>query len=374
MADKADEKIVVKEPVVLTERELAIAHGENPDTVAPVEAAPVEAAAEKVVEPVVETPAAETPPAEAPAEPAEVKPPSWLTAEHRELAASYGLSEDDLTDFDSTAEFTRAARIIDRQNASLGQLARQQFQERQNQQSEKQNGHAAAQAVENAKTAAKLAKLDLEKLKAAGYDEEMLEFAANQNVLGDEVERLQKERDEDRAKYEQLNSQFARWQQQQEAEQQAARIASFHDAVDSIGDPRFGKSVDESGRAVQLPEQAESQRRKLYEQAETLAAGIVTRARAAGAQPAMPSMAVLIRRAHQLAFADDIRAEERKKVQQEITEQSKRRRPVAQVRQPVGQVAKRDAPLSVNEQVQEVANHPEVVAAWNKMLENAGAV
>jgi len=369
MADEAGDKIEVKEPVVLTERELAIAHGQNPDiTVAPVEAAPAEAVVEKVAEPVAETPAKEV----TPAEPAKPEPPSWLTAEHRELASSYGLSQDDLSDFGSAAEFARATRIIDRQNAALGELARKQ---REVAPAETQTTQtAAAQAVENAKTAAKLAKIDLEKLKAAGYDEETLGVIANQNAVIDEFEKLQKEREQERAAFQQLNTQFTQFQQSQEAERQAMRIASFHDAVDSIGDPRFGKSVDENGRPVQLSEQADAERRKLYEQAETLALGIVTRARAAGVQPRLPPLSVLVKQqAYPLAFADDIRAEERRKVQQEITEQSKRRRPVAQVRQPVGQVPKKDGPQSRNEMISEIANNPEVVAAWQRIQQEAGS-
>ena len=71
---------------------------------------------------------------------------------------------------------------------------------------------------------------------------------------------------------------------------------------------------------------------------------------------------------------DKIRAEERKKVQADLAAQAKRVRPVATQRASNGRFAdnKHEA-RTINEKVQEVANSPAVVAAWEKVLETSGA-
>lgn len=364
----ATEELPITSPVELTERELALAQGTNPDAVATETTVP---SAEVSAEPV-STEAVPSGVGTDAASSTEAK--SWITDEHRQLATSYGFNDDDLKDLTSADEFRRATRLIDRQLTSSGQAFLAANQPNTQQTATPQTTQATTQAVANAQAAAKLAKIDVGALKAKGYDDDTIALISNQNNVIDEVESLREERKQEREKFEQLNTSFSQWQQQQAQYARAAQVNAFHDAVDSLGDGRFGKTVSQEGRPVQLSPQEDALRRKLYETAETLAVGIVARAKAVNAQPQLPPLPVLLRRAQQLAFGDDIRAEAQRDMANKLSEQSKKRRPVASTRATQYVAPSKDGPKTVNDLVKEVSNAPAVVEAWNQMQQASGAV
>lgn len=355
------------EEVKLTERELAIAQGRDPDVIAlPDETLPDDAA------PSTATVTDEQPGTDASntgggTEAAAAPPATWLTDDVKQLAASYGLADDDLKDFSSAGEFNKFARLTDRRLAADADRARKAWEAKQAEQ-QAQNT-ATTQAVENAKVAAKLVKIDLEKRKASGYDEEAIDIFAKHNELVDYVEQSRAEREAEQNRFQHLEQQFQHFQGYAAQAEWQRQLDSFHDSVDALENSRYGKSVGADGRPLRLNQAEDEARRKLFEASRQVAANI---ARVPGVP--LPSNKVLLQRAEQLAFAEDIRAEERRKMAESISEQSKRRRPVASARQPNGHVAptKTNQHKTVNDLVAEVINNPEVVAADKRARELSG--
>jgi len=91
----------------LTEREVAIAQGRDPDEITTDETPEVETSVEDTVDEEVAS--------EPSSEPAEE---TWINAEITELADSYGFTGEDMKLFESEAEFRRAGMLFDRQMLS----------------------------------------------------------------------------------------------------------------------------------------------------------------------------------------------------------------------------------------------------------------
>lgn len=266
---------------------------------------------------------------EVPSSTESVESKTWIDDEAKSLAQSYNLSDEELQGFGSAAEFKKFATFLDRQ------LVKPVKEE-------------PAKTSEKPGEKKKL-DLDLEKYKAAGYDEDTLAIVEFAKAQKEELESL-------KPVVEQMRQTFA-------AAEQQRQINAFHDAVDTLGDKRFGLSVDESGRMGKLSKAEDDARRKLYEASETLVAGIVTRAKAAGKQPEIPPPAVLLRRAKNLAFGEDLKDEAKREATQKIAEQGKRRRPVGNSRAVVVPAPKG---ATTNEFAKSIADHPDVVNLWNK--------
>jgi hypothetical protein len=100
------------ENIVLTEREILLAQGDDPDVL------PVDADTEG--SPAVEDGLQDT--GDAPSDPpAEENLESWITASDMERAKAYGLAEDDLALFENREEFGRWAKLTDRASSRGGQ-------------------------------------------------------------------------------------------------------------------------------------------------------------------------------------------------------------------------------------------------------------
>lgn len=294
---------------------------------------------------------------------------SWLKPEHVELAKNvYGLSDDDLKDFSSEEEFTKATRLLDRSLLSAVRNAK----------SEPATNTAPAQPAAPQPTQQQTAqqqidkvgikKLDLEKLKADGYDDHSLELFANHNALVDFLEAREKEN-------EGLRQRFSAFEQAAIQAEQIRRTDAFHDAVDSIGDGRFGKSIGPDGTVVKLSEAEEASRKKLWDTVEELGYGIAARQRANNQPVQLPPLPDLVRRAREVAFAEDLRKAERKQYQDSVMAQSAKRRPVAASRGVDGRFAKSEpADNDPASEAKAIANNPALVAMWNKFQEQNGAV
>jgi hypothetical protein len=298
-----------------------------------------ESAAESVGQPVKDDGAIGTP--DSGKDAAEPAVPAWVKDEHRELAKSYGLSDDDLRDFGTEAEFNRAGRLIDKQFAA--QLAPPpQLPEPPPLQKQ------PAQATDKMSVKPEL---DPDKFKAAGYDDEVL------NVV-----KFAKERE----------AELQRLQQELEATHVAAQEAEFRRTYetleatyDSMESGRFGRRSNKDGSQRELTRAERESRDKVNQAANMLAAGIIQ----TGKQ--LPPLGILLKRAEAFTFADEIRAEERRKVQTAITDQSKRRRPVAGQR-PVRSAVPAGKPVTINEQAKNLANDPAIVKAWDDAMQASG--
>ena len=308
---------------------------------------------------------------------AEPEQKHWLTDEYRELASSYGFKDEDLGDFTSPEEFKRATRLIDKQFVQSVEAQRQAYQAQQaaeQQRQQEQQTQSPKKAASEATTSkSKLTKLDLEKMKEEGWGESELNAWKNQNDLIDEMESLRNQLAEQQALVTQTHQGHTQLQQVIAQNERARWLNTFHSAVDSLGDGRFGKTIGADGKPANLSRQENEARQRLHDMAETLAMGIATQAQARGQQPNMPPLQTLLRRAEQVVFADDIARDAVKKSQAAIAEQAKRRRPVASIRASNGQYAgNRREPMTINDRIQEVANNPEVVKAWKILEEKSG--
>jgi hypothetical protein len=323
MEGKEDGKGKVAE---LTPREIAIARGEDPDAVKE-EAKEAEGDTEEVVD--------QEPGKDAGAD-GGGKEASWVNDEVRETAKGYGLSDEDVQAFKDPETFRAACLLIDKQLVKSIQ-------------------DKPVESKEEKQDAKDLPLLDLKRYEEAEYDENTIALVKYANALREELDSI-------RGETKQLQAERADRERRHE-------IAAFHDAVDQLDAERYGRTIDERGRPVPLGKAHDETRRKLYEQAQTLAAGIVTRAQVLGKPVEMPPLSVLVRRAEQLAFGEEIRQEEKKKLLAKAAEQSKRRRPVGGAR---GTVTPRTRKENVDP-IKEIVNSPELVAFWDRVQEENGS-
>jgi len=316
------------EPLVLTEREIAIARGEDPD-------AAVEGGKEAELTPEVGQDAAGQP---APEGGKDAAPPAvnaeWVDDDVLGLARSYGLDENDVKQFDDAEAFRKATLLFDKKLlAEAGQKPADVV--------------AAPKAVPVADTVTDdPAAIDPQAYIDAGYDEQTVALVKAHKQLADEVVRLRAE------------AQAA--QQRTAAEFERDRLLTYHDAVDQLDEKRYGRTLDNAGTIVPLTKEADDNRRKLHDTAQLLATK---------SPPGTP-LSVILKRAEKIAFAEELAAEERRVYQEKVAKQSAKRRPAAGRSKPIA------APVSADGDVDEavdIANRPEIVKAWNRMQEEAGA-
>jgi hypothetical protein len=277
----------------------------------------------------------------------------WVTPEVVAMAESYGLSQDDLDDFESEADFRRMTRLADRSLMNAASQ-RDQYQKylAQQQALQRQPAPVAPAPVEQIP--------DDETLANNGYDEDYIRLARNTRAMQQELAAVK---------------QFVAGQQRVNAVQEhTQRLTRFHDAVDELSPERFGRTIDKEGNLVPLDPKHNEAREKLYNAADAMLREMTVRSRQAGVPPRVPPLSVLLRRAEQSIFAKEIRDEERQAFQQRVSEQSRRRRPAAG-RPRVGPVPRMGDGGGGEEvdPVKAIANHPSLVAWWNKTQEENGA-
>lgn len=326
MADETTEQVEEqteedKPAFEFTEREKAIARGDDPDAVGQ--------ETENENEEVEEEPETEVQAGEDPQE--EEGKEAWVTDDLKALAGSYGWTEDQVKGFGSREGFLNAAQAVDRQLTAPPKPDEEE--------EEKPPGRKD---------------LDLDAFKEAGFDERSLELVEYARGLRAELDELRP-----------VVENFTKQQAQQQEQQQAW---TFHNSVDGMDEGRYGRLV-QNGVVSQLAPEQDVARRKLFDAAETLRLGLTAKYEAEGREPEIPPLPVLLQRAEMLAFGEDIRKQEREQLRQKVEEQSKRRRPSP------GR-GKLSAPAQTKESdpVKAIANHPDVVAYWNQaQAENGGS-
>lgn len=302
----------------LTERELAIAAGDDPDQIETPVAVPDQSkpAAEAAATPAVvesEQEAIKVSAGSKEAAPTITPPasnPAWINQEARDYAASYGLSEAELKDYGSLSELRRAGAIFDKQITKAKPAPAIQPVV-------STPAAGATPAVPNTPTAEQAKKFvpyDIEDLKKQNYDDFTIKMASEQNEIYAQLQKANERAEKAETGTAQIQQRF-----QQDAQRQEA--AMFHQAADTLDETRFG-------RVAAMNPAADGNRKKLYEAALLINSGIKAQAEQQGVQPVFPTLPVLLKRAEALAFADEIRADERKRAQDELAAQSRRRRPV----------------------------------------------
>ena len=298
MADERDEAVegvAAEAALELTDREIAIAQGLDPDNV------PV-AKAEEVVE---EAAVGEgddggsdvSDAGEADAKDGEdggkeaAAASTWVTDDVKALAGTYGLLDVDLADLESEGDFLRLARVLERRKPAAGGEAKP---------AEPVAKPDAAPEVKPAESAkGDVPKIDPQKYIDAGYDEETVALARAAAKMQEQIDRLVPS--------------FERQQKAFEAEQHRRTTEEFHQVLDDMG--RYGKSA-------KLTEADDGKRKRLWEAAAVVAKDI----QANGREP--PPLKTLLQRAEIVAFGDEIMAERKAELAKRVKSQSSRRRPV----------------------------------------------
>lgn len=346
MADDMEKQEVASEELVLTPREIAIARGEDPDAVQDTagEAQDGQAGAADTVQDAASAQnsdsaggvvAGEEAGAGA-GEPAGGKdasrPAAWIDADTREMAASYGLSEEELKDFSGAEEFRRFARIVD-QKTLRGKPEPEKPVEK------------PVEKPAGAKTDTVSAdEIDPEEYEKEGYDPSTLKLVRSHKALLDKT-----------AKLEQALSAFQS-QQVDAIEKQKAR--TFHEAVDELGADVFGKMFRENGTVSgEFNAKNEEAREKLFWSARKILDDTMARTGTA------PPLKVVLQRAYQAEFAEELRKRDRAELQERLEKQSRARRPSPGRGR---SLVSADEAGEVDEATR-VANHPAIVKAWEKM-------
>lgn len=317
--------------IKLTDREVAIAKGEDPDDVV----------VEVVSDEPVETP--QDDPVDDPVSELEAAadPEDWVDNDAKYLAASYGLGEDDLKAFSSMDDLRKHTYLIDKQiydEAAAGQKAGEEAKS-----TEKQK------PAETAETTGEDL-IDPQKYADDGYDDETVKLAKA-------LRRQQEVNQENQKLLQEING----WRQgfeEQMAQQEMVQVTNeFHRAIDMLGDDRLGRAYDESGSVAELSKEVHSQREKVWEAMKVLENGIYARAKEKGTAAAIPPRDILVQRAYQLAFPEAVKTKARQRTIETAKAQSAKRRPVGNQ----GATRTRSVePLDDNS----LAKHPDIEQWW----------
>lgn len=297
----------------LTDREKAIAHGEDPDAVG-AEDAEEEGDEADGTEAEVKDDAASGGGKEAPGS-------DWIDDDVKELAESYGIDEESLGSFADAADFKRFAAIYEKQLAATPEKA------------DDKGGKKVADPppAKEEEVVADEDGLDPKWFEDNGYDEQTVKIVKA-------VTRMQGMA----ARIEQLEQQLAEEGTRRERE-------AFDREIGTLGD-RYGAGD-------KLTKAQKEARSKLADAVEVVSQTLAKRGEKA-------SRAVVLKRAELVAFGDEILAEEREKqkeaLSQSVKKQSAKRRSVGRNTKPP---ARRERPGEANS-AKAIANLPELVAAF----------
>jgi hypothetical protein len=346
------------EKIELNEREIAIAQGTDPDEPSEEPDPQPEAQVDETTDPLSEEPQEETgDTSDKPSDPepesepvAEEQPEEWVTGPIRDLAVSYGMNEDELKDFGSEEAFRKTAVLFDRH------LSAPQKQEEPQQQA------PPADQPQKEETPAP-EKFDMAKLRELDYDADSLKLFERADADRETIERLEGAVKE--------MGQFIEAQRESQRQESSRRLwDEFHGAVDNHNEGRYGKSVVD-GHPTALLVAHEDARRKLFDSMETIVVGLTARAKDAGKEPDIPPIATLIDRADMLAFTEENRTAEMKKIQEAASRQSSKRRPVSGSRPAAKPAPKRELEAG-GDPAQELYDNPEISAMYAKLQEEEG--
>jgi hypothetical protein len=270
----------------------------------------------------------------------------WATDEHKELAASIGA---DLAGLPNAEALVLATQLHDKRLIDLASASAAV---------DKPTEPAPKPISSEAKPpAGAVEKIDPQKYIDEGYNDETVAMARAARDAQDRTEALERE--------------FREFQQsllQTQAKTQEAQLAEmFHTAVDQLDATRYGRAFDDSGNPQKLDPSVDANREKLWKTADLIVEGIKKEAALTGKQPVIPALHVVLKRAEQFAFSKEILEAERKAMQDKIASQSKRRRPAAGRSRTVTPPPEKPA-----DQVQTIMSHPSMVKLFKKMDEDTG--
>ena len=349
--DPAVEAPVAKESTVepLTEREIAIARGEDPDEVESPQAEESTSTEET------EQGGQADEGSQATGKDAAARPASWIDDDILALGAQYGLNAEALAQFPDAKSFTQAAALHDQNLAKQAAApAAEQEPPKPTQQEEPKKIDTAKAGVDKD---GKPQRIDRRAFQEAGYGESELALIDQHNALVDYIEK----RDAEIAP---ALAGIAAWQKQQTAAEQLRQANEFHDVLDSMDETLYGRSVKD-GKPVQLTPEQQENRRKVWETEQGIPQNSPLR---------QGSRAAVLKRMHMSNFGE---YEINKKVAEQekrISDQSKRRRPAAsRPMRPIGGGAGKPEAKSDEDYIMDVVNNPDVVKLYDRFQEENGA-
>lgn len=348
------------ESMELTEREVAIAEGRDPDAVEP------EAEAPEAPEPeppeADETPSEEAPPETPPEEPEVPEPPEWMTDEYRALASTYGMEDSDIAQFESPTDFSRACRLIDKH------LSRGRKQAEPEPAKEPEPAAPAKKLAPSTPTPEDDLTIDLDKYQ--DYDPDTLRIIKAAKKLQDDNKALRDEFSGVSTTFQEALAQM-RAERQAEAAQRAQEanerdLVAFHEIMDAMPADLFG------GDGKLTPD-LDARRKQVWEAYHTVREFAINTAERDGRPAKLPPMSALVRRAANLAFGDEMIEAERKKLHRGIQEQARRRRPVPGKGKAKGAPGKSaEGPRTTTELAKQIVNDPEIAALFDGFEEANG--
>lgn len=204
--------------------------------------------------------------------------------------------------------------------------------------------------------------IDPSEYEAEGYDEKTMKLVKHAKKLEEKLKNME--------------ASVAEVQKIEAARQHQRHLDDFHDAIDTLPKSLVGRSVDENDNPVKLTGKAAENREAIWEKAKELYNTQVKKAfkkaEKSGTDPEVPDLRKVAKDAAQIILADQIREADRKEIRRDLVEQSKKRRPVA------GGSARREfVPGGQRYQeadpVKAIANDPRLVKFWEKAQEENGS-
>lgn len=294
------------------------------------------------------------------------EPETWIDADTIELAKSYGLDEDRLKKFSSREDFDNVAAFLDDQIRRSTKTADPQAKVDPLGATEQVSDPPPAEAAKPAKPALAATKdveqFDIEALRKEGYDENSLKLFEQVNIERRQRAELEAKLSDIFPFVEQVKQQQAAAQKQQ----QQQVVYDFHSNTDKLNPNLFGRAIDDHGRFAQITAEQKANRDRLYAAADAVARNI----HASGIP--LPPMPILLKRAQALEFAQELVADEARKLKDGIRQQSAMRRP-AGANKPVVTGKPPGPGSSLNEQTSFILNDPEFNRVFNQLEQEAGA-
>lgn len=252
---------------------------------------------------------------------------SWYDDDTKALAATYGLTEEDLGAFSGQEEFDRATSFWEKQAKSLSAQKEVKAEPEEEKEPTPRDEHGL---------------IDPEYYKKNEFSEETIALVES---LRESQERL------------------LAMQQQQTMAQQQAELNAFHDAVDAYRPDFYGTSLQDDGTPANLSDELADRRQKLMEETYAVAERIARRQEASGQPVRLPPWRVLIKQADNIVFGDVHRRVEQEESLKKLQAQSKRRRPVNTT---AGSSPAMRRTLPNPRDPKELAQDPDIIKFWER--------
>ena len=327
------DEVTPNSEVTLTDRERAIAMGEDPD--APEEQIEDEQADD------LDEPVGESQPDEVQVSEEEEPVVSSFSLGDKRLAARYGLSEDDVEKFGTPEALHHALDLMDKAGSDKSQ--------KDSTESPAEVASEDAAVEDEGRTLSEsvlgFEKLDISKYENADepYDKDTIELVKHVRKTEDMLERLV----------------------QSISQSQSSKTSQvFHDMLDKYPEV-YGNTLSE-GKPVKIKDSYEKARAEVRDQAETIYAGIVAR------KGVVPPMEKIIEQAIMAVHGNAIKLNSvgTSAKSEKLKSQSSKRRSVGSA----ATTRKRIEAESDPADPKMIAKHPEIEALWRKAQEENGAV